>query len=106
MCCCIYWLIYCITYDYYGKELTLLKPYRFQIYIQIMSTCQLIFAFNIIPINRLFSIIYHTKLFFKAKTWLILCIISQWIAACIVPIPLIIPDNQVNSIMICLFFID
>ncbi len=96
ICCCIYWLIYCISYDYYNKTLTIESPCALQIYAQLMCTCQLLFAFIVIPINRLFLIIYHTKLFFKTKKWITLCIISEWIAALIVPIPVILEGYQVS----------
>lgn len=97
MCCCIYWLIYCISYDYFNQLLTYEKSYAFQIYAQIMCTCQLVFAFIAIPINQLLPIIYHTKLFFKTKKCLTLCILAQWIAGFIVPVPLIFQQqNQVG----------
>ena len=96
MCCCIYWLIYCISYDYYNQLLNRVYPCTFQIYIQIMCTCQLIFAFIIIPIHRLFPTICHTKLFFKTKKWLISCIVSQWIAGFMIPMPLILGQNDVS----------
>jgi hypothetical protein len=96
ICCCIYWLIYCISWDYYKKELLNEKPCGLQIYAQVMCTCQLSFAFIMIPINRFFTLIYHTKLFFKSKQWLILCIISQWMAGFIVPLPVISEENPVR----------
>lgn len=79
------------------KTLTSMQPCGFQIYIQVMCTCQLVFASIVIPINRFFPIFYPTNLFFKTKNWLTVCIISQWIAVFIVPIPLIPGDNQVSQ---------
>ena len=96
MCCCIYWLIYCISFDYFNQILTIEKPCVFQIYIQIMCTCQLVFAFIAIPIYQLLPIIYYTKLFFKTKTYFTLCISIQWITGLIVPIPLIVQQTQVS----------
>ena len=96
MCCCIYWLIYCISFDYYNQILTIENPCIFQIYIQIMCTCQLVFAFIGIPIYQLLPIIYHTKLFLKTKTYLAVCISSQWITGLIVPIPLVFQQTQVS----------
>jgi hypothetical protein len=96
MCCCIYWLFYCISWDYYDKDLSLEKPCAFQIYAQTMCNCQLAFAFVMIPINRFFRIIYYKKFFFKTKSWLILCTTSQWIAGFILPLPLISEQNSVR----------
>jgi len=54
---------------------------------QTVFTIQVPFSFVVSSIHRYCSIVYHTKIFFKTKRWLIICIGGQWILAFILSIP-------------------
>jgi hypothetical protein len=96
-CCCTYWLVYCLLWDYYNIELSSEQPCALYMYIQLACNCQLAFAFIVIPVHRYFPIVYHSKIFFRTKKWLILCLIGQWLMGLLVPLPVISAQNPVRS---------
>jgi hypothetical protein len=55
--------------------------------VQTIFTLQVPLSFVIASIHRYCSIVYHTKIFFKRKRWLVLCIGSQWMLGFILSIP-------------------
>lgn len=95
--CSIYWLLFCIDWDYFNLQIFNSQPYNLSTYFKVMLSCQLAFAFVTIPINRYFSIRYPTKIFFKTNRWLVLCISSQWIVGFLVPLPLISSQYSVRQ---------
>lgn len=75
-CCSLYWMSYCVLLEFYIQPIYTMNVCIILLYAQMMCTIQVSLAFIIVSIHRLCSILYNTKLFFKTKQWLIMCLIS------------------------------
>jgi hypothetical protein len=78
MCCSTYYISYFVLYDYHTELMLIDNICMWLIYLRMMSSCQIAFAFITVTTNRLVSMIYHLNPFFKTKRWIFLCIICQW----------------------------
>lgn len=96
LCSYIYWTAYFTMWEYYIDKLFTLMTCTFLFYIQFISICIIPFSFVILTINRFCVIIYSTNTFFKTKKFLILCISSQWITACLLALPYVLNIEPVN----------
>jgi hypothetical protein len=52
-----------------------------------MVICQTIYAICMVSLNRLFTIVYKNKAFFRTKKWVAVCVSAQWILAVLIPLP-------------------
>lgn len=95
----IYWMGYFIMWEYYIQYLFTEKTCTFQSYLQTISSCQLPFSFAVLTISRFFAIVHSTKAFFKAKTFPIICIASQWITICVLSLPFLLNIQPVNMLL-------
>ena len=94
--CAFFWMIYYILLEYNFRQLYTEHICIILLYAEMVCTLQVPLAFIIISIHRLCSIVYHTKLFFKSKLWLCICVISQWLTGLILSLPIFL-DYSVNK---------
>ncbi|CAF1284384.1 unnamed protein product [Adineta steineri] len=59
-----------------------------------MSNLQVALAIVEASVNRLFSIVYHTKPFLRTRKWATICIVSQWTTGIILTIPTILFNDS------------
>lgn len=78
-----FWLMSTLDVPYLDVE----KIWPFLFGAQTILTIQVPYSFVIVSIHRYCSIAYPTKIFFKTKKWILLCIMSQWILGFTLPIP-------------------
>ncbi|CAF2498971.1 unnamed protein product [Rotaria sp. Silwood2] len=93
---CIYFIIYFILYIFDQNLLFAEHRCHFLLYAYNMSSIGIPFSFVAISVHRFFSIVYHTKRFFKTKQWIRICISSQWITELIISLPFILRKGQVG----------
>lgn len=98
ICCSTYWAVYFIMYQYDIEDLFTLTTCNFLFYVQTISSCQVPYSFTVLTINRFFIILYPTRVFFKSKIFLFICITSQWILSCILSLPFSLSMGQVKKI--------
>ncbi|UJR21679.1 hypothetical protein I4U23_024756 [Adineta vaga] len=93
ICCGTYWLC-TLTLQRFHPELfsnsTICGVLN---YFQMMCTLQAPLAMIEVSVYRLCRVVYHTKIFFRRKEWIILCIISQWMSGILVSLPPSILSN-------------
>ncbi|CAF1241687.1 unnamed protein product [Adineta steineri] len=63
-------------------------------YFQMMCILQVSLAIVEASVNRLCSIVYHTKLFLRTKKWATICIVSQWTTGIILSFPTILFNDS------------
>ncbi len=95
----IYWMGYFIMWEYDIANLFTQKTCTFLFYLQSMNSCFVPFAFVTLTINRFCSIIYRTKVFFKTKRFMVICVASQWIAACLLSLPFVFAIQPVKILL-------
>jgi len=100
ICASIFWMDYFIMWEYYIQDLFTKKNCTFLFYLQSISTSLVPLAFVTLTINRFCSIIYSTKAFFKTKKFVIICVASQWIVACILSLPFVFDIKPVMRLRI------
>ncbi|CAF1365890.1 unnamed protein product [Adineta steineri] len=85
MTTCIYFIIYfyAIYYDM-PQSMCILFNYAFNI-----ASIQIPFAFVAFTVHRFCVIVYHTKALFKTKQWVVICILTQWIAQFVISLPFV-----------------
>ncbi|CAF1318692.1 unnamed protein product [Rotaria sp. Silwood1] len=93
---CIYFIIYFILYIFNQNLLFTEHWCHILLYAYNISSIGIPFSFVAISVHRYFSIIYHTKRFFKTKQWIIICISSQWITELIISLPFLLRKGQVS----------
>jgi hypothetical protein len=106
ICTSIYWMVYFIMWEYYIEYLFTSMTCTFLFYIQTVSVCQVSFAFVMITINRYCSIVHSTKAFFKTKTFVAICVASQWFVCCVLSVPFLTsiePVNDFSDIDFCFY---
>jgi hypothetical protein len=64
-------------------------------YLQHMVISQLLYAFCMVSLNRLISMIYKNKALFLTKKWIAICVSIQWVFAALIPLPVIATDPYV-----------
>ncbi|UJR32632.1 hypothetical protein I4U23_020092 [Adineta vaga] len=64
------------------------------IYLRVMITFQLAFAFLMVSIYRFAYVIYHSKRFFKTKKWFLICFASQWLIGFLLPLVSLLAKND------------
>jgi len=57
------------------------------LYLKNMVICQAVYAICMVSLNRLFTIVYKNKVFFRTKKWVVACVTVQWILAAVLPLP-------------------
>ncbi|CAF1201801.1 unnamed protein product [Adineta steineri] len=77
ICCAVYWTLILIVGFFYpvlynGKVCIIFN------YLQMVSNLQVSLAIVGASVNRLCSIVYHTKPFLRTKKWAIISIATQW----------------------------
>ncbi|CAF2851509.1 unnamed protein product [Rotaria sp. Silwood2] len=85
--CCLSWLFIHATITIDDPYTTLGKMNFFFYITAMIFTIQVPFSFLAASIHRCCSIVYHTKVFFKTKRWIMLCIGSQWLLGFILSTP-------------------
>jgi hypothetical protein len=99
ICGCTYWMGYFIMYEYDIQNLFTEETCTFLFYIRTISTSQIPYSFAILTINRFCSIIYPGKALFKTKIFVVICVASQWIVACILSLPFVFNIEPVKKLL-------
>lgn len=83
----IYWIYFYVSWLYYPENF--LTPYTCFVfnYFEMMTTIQIPLAAIVVSIYRLCRVAHHQKRIFRKKTFITICVISQWLVAILVPIP-------------------
>ncbi|CAF1541032.1 unnamed protein product [Rotaria sp. Silwood1] len=85
--CCFSWIFIHVLFMINNPYTTLQRMNLFFNITAMIFTIQVPLSFLAASIHRCCSIIYHMKIFFKTKHWVILCIGSQWLFGIIISIP-------------------
>jgi hypothetical protein len=93
--CSTFWAI-CYTVDVF-------YPYLFGTpqlcilisYTQLMVVCQVLYAFCMVSLNRLFAIVYKNKGLFHTKRWAAICASAQWILVALICSPITASNSNV-----------
>ncbi len=64
-------------------------------YLEHMVVSQVVYAFCMVSLNRLISMIYKNKALFLTKKWIAICVSIQWVFAALLPLPVIATDPYV-----------
>ena len=96
MTACIYFTIYfyAVYYDM-PQSLCGLFQYAFNI-----ASVQVPFAFVAFTLHRFCAIVYHTKALFKARKWVAICILTQWVAQFVISLPFIFESYDVRLLLL------
>ncbi|CAF1391552.1 unnamed protein product [Adineta steineri] len=81
----VYFIIYFYAIDYdMPQSMCILFNYAFNI-----ASIQIPFAFVAFTVHRFCVVVYHRKALFKTKRWVVVCILTQWIAQFIISLPFV-----------------
>lgn len=94
--CASYWIIYFTMNTFYQNILWTEQSCLLILYLQTTVNCQVIYALCVVSLNRLFSIVYRNKIFFRSKKWVIICVGAQWVFAALIPSPTFGSSLMVN----------
>lgn len=96
--CCLYWFLFYIMLELNtdGTIQFLLNSCVFASLVPTILTLEIPLSFVTISINRYFYIVYYHKNFFKTKSWLLICIVSQWVLGTLFMLPILAGIGQVN----------
>ncbi|UJR30610.1 hypothetical protein I4U23_018135 [Adineta vaga] len=94
--CASFWIIY------FSLKMFLTNSFEnqldnFLLYIQTTVNCQSAFSLCVLSIYRFCSIIYGNKRWFNRRRSMILTVISQWIMAFLLPLPIWYTDSKTSS---------
>ena len=102
ICCNAYWLVFLALEESAPAYLSFNNHCIAFNYFQMMCTSQVPFAVIAVAVSRLCSIVYPTKIFFKRKLWVILCISIQWTLGVLFALPRLPFGDWVRTSSICL----
>jgi hypothetical protein len=97
--CSFSWFPIYGVFMFYNPLEVIAKIFRFFNIAETIFTIQVPFSFVIASIHRYCSLVYHTKIFFRRKRWLILCIGGQWMLGFVLTIPNLICLFRVRIFM-------
>ncbi len=92
----IYFIIFHSLFYFAPQRLFIPNTCIFLFYAFNIASIEIPFGFVIFSAHRLCSLVYRTKLFFKTKRWVGICIASQWIVVCVVSLPFVFRKERVN----------
>lgn len=95
--CCGFWAIYFILYTHYPNILWTEQSCLLILYLQTTFNFGLIWALCVVSLNRLFAVVYRSKVFFRTKRWTIICISIQWTLTVLLPLPHFASNLTVNE---------
>jgi len=93
--CSTYWIIFYIMNAYYPEIIWTPQSCVVIPYLQNVMDCQELYAVCLVSINRLFTIVYKNKPFFRTKKWVAVCVTAQWILAALIPLPALASNRDV-----------
>jgi hypothetical protein len=96
ICVCLFWFVSDMITHFNIRQLYNVKTCPLLAYAQMMCTIQLPLALVVVSIHRLCSVVYHTKVFFKRKQWIVMCVTCQWLVGIVVSLPILIRDASVR----------
>ncbi|UJR19251.1 hypothetical protein I4U23_022379 [Adineta vaga] len=85
--CVVFWAIYFIMNTWYIDIFWTEKSCLLISYLQTTFNCLFIYSTCIASLNRLFAIVYQSKVLFRTKKWVMICISIQWSISIIIPLP-------------------
>jgi hypothetical protein len=86
ICCSTYWIFFYIMLNFFTEFFGDDSICPYISYCEMMCTLQVPLATVVVSVHRLFSIVYHTKAFFKTKKCIVICVACQWLAGILAPI--------------------
>ena len=105
ICLCTYWLVFCILTNYFLMSIYNTTTCLIFDYFSTMCTLQVPLAIIGMSVQRLCSVVYHTKVFFQRKQWIVICILSEWTIGIIFALPQLSAINSVRISDIYNYFI-
>jgi hypothetical protein len=93
--CATYWGIFFTLNAFYPHILWTLQSCISVRYLQHMVVSQVVYAFCMVSLNRLISMVYKNKALFRTKKWIAICISIQWVFAALIILPVIVTDPYV-----------
>jgi len=93
--CATYSATFYVMNAYYPEIIWTSKSCIVIPYLQNMVDSQELYAVCLVSINRLFTIVYKNKPFFRTKKWVAVCVSAQWILAALVPSPALATNRDV-----------
>ncbi len=93
--CALYHIIYFLIFIHIRRLLVNRNVCNVIEYLRVTMACQTGYAFITASIYRYATVIYHSKAFFKKKQWIKICILCQWIAGILTPLPIWSSDYPV-----------
>ena len=101
ICTAMYYMAFFIEEEFNSQNLFTDRICSFLFYLQSICNCLTPFSLSILTIHRFCAIKYSTKRFFKTKIFLMICIASQWIVACVISLPF---QLNIQPVMNIFFF--
>jgi hypothetical protein len=93
--CAVYWAIFFTMNAFYPRILWTLQSCISVRYLQHMVVSQVVYAFCMVSLNRLISMIYKNKALFRTKKWIAICVSIQWVFSALIILPVIVTDPYV-----------
>ncbi|CAF4279543.1 unnamed protein product, partial [Adineta steineri] len=87
ICCAMFWTFLIIMEIFYASNSYNGKVCIVATYFEMMCNLQVSLAIIGASVNRLCSIVYHTKPFLRTRKWTIVCVIGQWAVGIILSLP-------------------
>jgi hypothetical protein len=96
ICCDTYWLVYYVLTNYFPISISNTTACLLFDYFGTMCTIPVPLALIGMSVQRLCSVVYHTKGFFQKKRWIMICILSEWTLGIIFALPQLSAINSVR----------
>ena len=90
------WLPTAISFLFgYSRE-TVPKMFPWLFVLQVVSDMTIPYSLVLVSFHRCCSIVYPHKRFFRTRTWIIVCLIGQWIVSGLLSMPEIVLPRRVR----------
>jgi hypothetical protein len=85
--CSNFWIIFYVMDAYFPHIFYTTQSCLPILYLKNMVICEELYAVCVVSLNRLFTIVYKNKPFFRTKKWVAVCVSAQWILAALLALP-------------------
>lgn len=95
----IYWFFFYLMFhlDTWATFTFLMNNCRFSSIFPVILTLQVPFSFVTTSINRFCAVVYHNRVLFKTKSWILVSIGFQWIFCSFLSLPLLSNIGMVKT---------
>ena len=96
MVCATYFAVFVGMEQFDFQHLYIEDSCLMLIYFFMACPLQVPLAFTIFSLHRYCTVVHHTRRFFHSQRWLVICILSQWLAGLIIPTPYLFRTEEVR----------